>query len=420
MKKIILFLAILFGTFQVKAQETANDYTVELARMFAKDMLHLNGKPYLSPMVVAVNAASNARFFNDAYVPQEVDKPYFKLSANAMVGFVPNEMMLYKPIMPTQQITTEGASEYFEYNLLNGEIEIQDTAGLIHYAFLGLLYDGVTTGAIDVPDSASTVLGNVNVPFVLPQDTLINLMRNLRVNIPFVGDTTVFNLLPPDMQDSLIASLKLFPEKYNLPPGVDMSTVFAAVPQLTVGSLWGTEATVRVIPPITWDKNVGKFAFWGLALKHSISQYFPERYFDLAIQTAYQGTYLENKVGVYKSYLEANASIFNINLHASKSFENIIDIFTGISYEYIDITSDYTYYLPVEVQWQLGLLEFDSFDPTPGHPGDQKPNLVKFDLSDSNIKWVIGAKRSIGPVDIFADFSLSEFNIFSGGLQYNF
>jgi hypothetical protein len=165
--------------------------------------------------------------------------------------------------------------------------------------------------------------------------------------------------------------MKQVPSFFTLPAGGNINTIVAGVPQIEIGSLYGTELLIRVVPPLDLGKYIGKFAFGGFGIKHSISQYFTEYIetsegeifeyspFDLAIQIVYQGTDLQNKVGVTQSDLKANAQIWNANINISKSFENIIDLYGGLSYDYIDIDARFKYYLPVETQMQLGLLRYD-------------------------------------------------------------
>ena len=229
-----------------------------------------------------------------------------------------------------------------------------------------------------------------------------------------------------------------FPYYFTLPPGNNMNSIFASIPQLEIGSLFGTEALIRFIPPVNMGSNIGKFAFWGIGLKHSISQYFnktdriEDRTFDMSIQAVYQGTRLTNSVGVTNAEMSADASFWDFNLQFSKSFYDflplipgIVDIYSGFSYEMVTIKSQYKYYLPVEVQWQLGLMKLDSAsnqivkDP-PLYPGDQEPQTANLQLKDNNFKAIFGINKHIGNFSIFFDYNFSKFSIFTGGIAYQF
>ncbi len=420
MKRIILSFIILAAAFTVSnAQERASEWTIDLARTFSSEIFESNGLPYMEPMVKAVNASSNARFFHTAFVPKEVDEPYFRFGLHGMAGLVPDGMRTYKPTIPAEPLDLDKLERYASVDIINQQIMIQDTAGLINYLFKTLLYNGLQDGSLKVPETAATILGTSGPPLIIPRDTLQRLAQ----------DHIAFQFLPDHMKDSVLSVIGQIPTYFTLPPGGDFNAIFAFVPQLEIGALWGTEMLIRLIPPVDLGKEIGDFAFWGIGLKHSITQYFPEPYFDLAVQGVYQGTYLENKIGVTNSNLQANATILNFNLQASKSFENIIDVFTGLSLESLSINADFEYYLPVEVQAQLGLLRTGDvngqpviFPPEPekGYPGDTEPQKSNVTLSDFNVKWILGVAKDIGPVTVVADYSVSDFNIFSGGIIYNF
>lgn len=438
----IFFIAFLFVGGSVRAQDPeapplADPYTIDLARAFAKDVFELNGAPYLQPMVKAVNASSNARFFHSAHVPKEVDKPYFRVSLHSMVGFVPNNLKTYEPYLPREQYASSKLPEFIGVNYDGGKVDvsIKDTALLIHYFFKTLLYEGYDDGSISVPESAPTILGKGNVPFHLPHSTMENLVENHPL-----WDDPLWNLLPGDQkqafQDSLLNAVKpyinQFPELFYLPEGANYNSFVVGVPQFEIGSWHGTELLVRFIPPINLGKDVGDFAFWGAGLKHSVSQYFAEPWLDVAIQAAYQGTHLENHIGITNAFLEADATMFNFNAQASKSVEGVIDVYAGASYETIDISSEYEYYLPIDIQWQLGMIEPYQFEPTsypPGSekypegrdfPGDTKPQIADIEIDDQNVKFTVGLHKKIGDFGIFADFSFSKINVFSGGVYYQF
>ncbi len=419
----MIFVFILLFSNQLWSQQ-ANSYTVDLARMFSKDLFEANGIPFLQPVVTVVNGTSNTRFFNLAYIPPKVQKPYFRVGIQNMLGFVNDDLKTYAPVMPSDSFNIEKALSYIELSGLS--IKNIDTAGLIRYLFLNLMYDGVyNKKSIKIPNKASTALGSGNTEFRLPHDTLYSLLQSH----PLYNNP----LIPQSLKDSIANSINGFPELFTLYGGSNLSTVYAAIPQIEIGSLFGTELLLRFIPSVNLGEAIGDFSFWGFGLKHSISQYFgrnyinadEERPFDMAIQAVYQGTNLKNKVGVTKSDLNADATMYNFNLHFSKSFKDIIDVYAGISYEMIEITSTYKYFLPIEIQWQLGLIdkindENPNFEPTPGFPGDQNPQTSTLSVSDDNIKFTVGARKAFGNFAIFVDYNISDFNIFSGGIEYTF
>ncbi len=447
MKKFGFFLVLLLAaSFCATAQTVPNSYTIDLARTFSKELFDRNGVPYLSPMVKAVNATSNARFYNSAYVPRKVKKPYFRIGLHGMTGFINPDDKSFSPEMPSEKFDYTKLSQFGDINLniidpSKSVVNIRDTAGLVNYLFKTLLYTGIETGQIQTPATASSILGKDTTHLRIDN----NVLKSLAQTHP------IYQFLPKSMQDTLVSIMGSVPSFYTLPAGGDINTIIAGVPQFEIGSLYGTELLLRFIPPVDLGTYIGDFAFWGIGIKHSLSQYFYEEYddeesdyqgnsstrrnaapFDLAAQIVYQGTQLNNKIGVTNADLSATASIWSVNIHFSKTFEDIIDIYSGFSYNYLQINSKFKYFLPVETQYALGLLRGELSDPNdpnsvvvlppepPLYPGDTNPQTSKISLDNSNVQWTFGASKSIGPITIFLDYNVSQFNIISGGLEYVF
>lgn len=421
----VLICALLLAA-SAQAQQLWDPLAVDLTRSISRDLFQSNAVPYVQPMVTAINATSNARFYDHAYVPKEVDAPYIKVSVNGMHGIINDDMRTFTPSLnfgPHVSVATE-LPKYGTISIgpdgpkytINPNYE--DTLGLVTMVMYELFRDALDSGYFNIPGTAATLFGDMpDNRLGLPSNDDLNKILQNRPEYRLL-DTATQNVL-----DSLLGALTL-PPYLTLPPGVDMSFLIAAVPQFEIGSLWGTEALIRFVPPVEFDKNVGKFSFWGFGLKHSISQYFREPLFDAAIQAVYQGTNLTNTVGFTESKLEASATIWSGNIHVSKELWERVAFYTGFNYEYIDVTSTYTYVLPQEVQIALGLLPTpppgEPAVPTAEQPGDQNPQTSVVTVNNTNFKWTIGASVFWGPMRLAVDYSVSRFNIFSAGLSYTF
>ena len=429
--KIILILFILIFPTTVKSAPP-NEYIVPLCRMFNKDLFDLNAQPYLSPTVQVVNATSNAGFFHSAYVPRKVDKPYFRISGNFMIGFVRDDMKTFNPQIPTKEFNQDEFNKFINWS--NFTI---DTAGMINYIFQNIIHEGIRTNQLQLPVNAPTALGDTAlVYFYLPREAMQELVKTHPIYPLLV-------LIFPEIAKEIENVIGSFPHRLAMPSGGNIDRIVAGVPQLEIGSLYGTELLVRLIPPLDLGEYVGKFSFWGLGLKHSISQYFykdenrdgnaPKREqiapFDLAAQIVYQRTGLENTVGMTEAKLNANANIWNFNLHASKNFNNYFELYSGLSFETTNIKGTYIYMLPMDLQHLIGLATSDidtngNYGPIyhkpPEFPGDDMPQTSTVNVSSNHFKWVIGASKNIGPVTLFIDYNVSKFNVFSGGIQYRF
>ncbi len=418
----VLFSTLVSG---VLAQQLWNPLAVDVTRTITKDLFESNAVPYIQPMVNAINATSNARFYDQAFIPSN-DSLYFRVSINGMMGNITDNMKWYNPTLdfgPRADVAAVLA-QHGQLSFIDGKIvytikpTYQDTLGLTSSLIQELLRDAVDSGYFVLPDRAATLFGFLpDAQVRLPgQDQMRELLHN-RQEYKLLDSAARAGL------DSLLLQLTL-PTALTLPPGVDLSTLIAAVPQVEIGSFMGTELLLRFIPPVEFDKNVGKFSFWGVGLRHSISQYFPERWFDLAIQGVYQGTNLTNTVGFTESKLDADATIWSFNAHVSKEWLDVFAVYSGINYERIDVNTMYTYVLPQEVQLQLGLLPptapGEPAVPTPEQPGDTKPQVSTVRAGNTNIKWTIGATCRFGPLRLAVDYGVSRFNMITGGLSYTF
>lgn len=402
----------------------ANPLTVEISRRITKELLGPNSIPFIKPLVVVSNATANSRFFRQAFVPKKVDKAYFKVGVHSMIGFVRDDQKTYTPIAP--RLTLDSILKDTSTMLISPtlQVTIKDTAGLIvnilKYLFdKGLGVDSAKSG-MSFPKKAATIFGYQNGSLVLNNQYFIDQLTKDDTLLSFV-----FKSLNPSIQDTIKNAVQKLPHNLSLPTGGNVNTVLAAIPQIEIGALWGTELLIRFIPPIEIDKNIGKFAFWGIGLKHSISQYLAtenERpWCDAALQVVYQGSSLSNKIGVTNAELSSDATIWDANIQASKSFGSIVDVFTGLSLENISITTSYTYTLPIEIQRDLGLIApGKEYAEPPEYPGDTKPQTVSSTIQDTNLKFIIGLAKEIGPVAVFADYSFSKFNVITAGVEVRF
>lgn len=423
-RSLLVALALLSAAMlQGQDQPYPTPLTVDLTRSVMKSVFESNAVPFVQPMVTTINATSNARFFTMAYVPEKVDKPYFRVSVNGMAGIISEQQKWFDPSLdlgPREDllaaITTYGTFSGGSYKI---GPRYEDSLGLIGVFMRELFRDAHSAGYFGIPDSAASLFGYLpeNRVILPTKENLLTVLKQ-RPEYAFLqsqGQTAAL--------DSLINQLTL-PTSLTLPPGANMSSIAAAVPQLEIGSLYGTELLLRFVPPVRFSENVGDFSFWGVGLKHSLSQYLPERWFDLSVQGVYQGTSLTNTIGLTESKLEANATIRSFSIQAGKRLWDAVDIYGAYAYEHIDVISSYTYSLPHETQVQLGLLPLDppgeKSKPTPDRPGDTKPQTSTVMAEDLNHKFIFGVSANYGPLRAALDVNIGNFNIVSFALAYTF
>jgi hypothetical protein len=134
----------------------------------------------------------------------------------------------------------------------------------------------------------------------------------------------------------------------------------------------------------------------------------------------YQGSSIENSVGATNSQLSANTTIMGFNIQASKEWEGF-NFYSGFAYEQINIDTKFTFYLPKELQRQLGLLPLDSDDPRPPmYPGDQRPQYTSAMFNDNAVKFTMGISKTFGSLGVCLDYNISKFNILTLGLDVGF
>jgi len=116
------------------------------------------------------------------------------------------------------------------------------------------------------------------------------------------------------------------------PGGFDLDGFEIAVPELSIGSIFGTRALVRYISLDLGDSELGDFSYFGIGAQHSISQWLPILPFDLAA-----GFFVQNfKIG--DDIVTASAT--HLNLTASKQFA-FIQPYVGIGYDSMQLDAEY-------------------------------------------------------------------------------
>ncbi len=158
-----------------------------------------------------------------------------------------------------------------------------------------------------------------------------------------------------------------------------------AVPQLTIGNIYGTQATVRYItlPKMSGD-NIPNITLWGLGARHSISQYLPMVPLDLS-------------AGIYfNSFTFGDLIDFKgmaINAQASKSF-SIMTLYGGLQWENSSMNLKYT-----------------STDIT-------SPSVNVSMDGANNFRFIAGLDLGLGPIHLFADANFGSITVFSGGIGF--
>lgn len=314
----------------------------EKLEQFGKD----NGIVYVKPLVTAFGTTMNTGLFNTA----KVLKPFmFGLNVNMMLAFVPDEDKLFTAVRPDLCI------------------EHPTTGELIY------LYE-------DEELESATVFGEDGATFVHNTD---------------LDDPILLALLDLSQED--VNSLDI-----SLPGGINLPAVPFLMPQFNLGLPFGNEIMIRGFPKVEISKDIGDLGFWGIGLKHSISQYIPLIPIDIAIQAAYQNLY----VGELLTFSNLNA-----NLEVSKKLL-MWTLYAGVGYDKTDVAADYTYEYTTLVE--------DENVPGLYLPGTAEQH-IKFDVDGENeIRTTIGIRYSLLLLKLYADYTISKYSVFNAGIGVSF
>jgi hypothetical protein len=161
-----------------------------------------------------------------------------------------------------------------------------------------------------------------------------------------------------------------------------------AIPQATLGTVFGTEAVVRyaAIPKM---ENFPHVDLVGVGLRHNISQYFPGFPVDLAAGVFYQ------KLTVGDLF---DAHTTNLSLQASTSLA-IFRLYGGAQYETSDLSLHYAY----------------------TGPGSTPESVVRLDMSGGNrMRATAGLGLDLVVLHLNTDISVGRVTSVSAGVGFGF
>lgn len=397
-KKVLfaLYCILALVPSSVLAQTAPDPTTVIISRGLAKSLYQQN-LPYIEPLVRSLNATTNSRFFSSAKVSKK-NAFSARFSLNGMFGFVRESDKSFVPTLHFDSIKKPWQTE--------GELVL---------GFLNpILQRALESGVLVLPKKAATIFGNMqNNFFAFGTPEVKKFIKDEFAKEP------VYASLPQASRDRIDTILSQLPPGLTLAPGQNMSFVPAVVPQLELGTLYGTEMLLRWVPSISLDTSIGEFSFFGIGLKHSLSQYLNSNSWDIAIQGVYQTTHLKNVYGETKAELDATAKIWNANIQASNDLGKGFTFYSGLSWERILVSSTNKFTLPIELQWSIGMIPLDKI-PTPEQPGDTEPQTVGQTIESNNLKGIVGISKDFERLRFALDYNFSKFNLASFSVSYLF
>jgi hypothetical protein len=170
-----------------------------------------------------------------------------------------------------------------------------------------------------------------------------------------------------------------------IPGAWETDWVPLAVPQLTLGSVMGTELTFRWFKTSV-DEEVGDIKLFGWGIRHSISQYIPLMPVDIAVGYFRQTFDVGDLVDARASYL---------GLQASMSI-GVLCFYGGLGFESSSLDIAYTY-----------------------EDEDGEETDVAFELDGKNAtRFTIGLALNLPVVKFFVDYSLAKQQTASAGISF--
>lgn len=180
--------------------------------------------------------------------------------------------------------------------------------------------------------------------------------------------------------------------RYAFPGGFDLSSFSMIVPQLRIGSLYGTEALIRYFYFNLSREEFGSFNIFGFGLRHSISQYFDKSLpVDVAFSFFWQQFSLDDSE---RGDDLVTADALTAGLHVSRRFK-VFEPYAGITYDKFD----------VDVSYQSES-DLDSID-------------LSFDSGDA-LHLTFGVSYQLAFMAASGEYNIGNQNAFSFGLAFQF
>ena len=167
---------------------------------------------------------------------------------------------------------------------------------------------------------------------------------------------------------------------YVFPAGMNVKMIPFAIPQLSVGSVYGTDLTLRFIT-FNLGEDFGDLSVFGWGIRHSISQYVEALPLDVAL-------------GIYNQSFKAgdivSANAWVVSAQASKKVL-IFTFYGGLAFE--NTRLDLEYY------------------------NDEEDVDIAFNLKGKNsIRLTAGITFNLGPAKLNVDYNIASQSVLSFGL----
>jgi len=253
------------------------------------------------------------------------------------------------------------------------------------------------------------------------------------------GSGTASTISGPDVEGPVLTKTVngVTLTSFHLPPGTDWRYIPVPTAQVGVGLPMGTELKLRYLPKINIKDNAN-LSLWGVGVMHSIMQYIPGNKL-LPVDVSLFGGYtkMEGNVPVslqpdptvtrnYTTYnagtsfndqnIKATVSALNVGLIGSVSIP-VLTVYGGVGYSKTQtkVILEGNYPTPVLVASPAPHPEYNDSGVMTGS------SIRPLDIKNfSGLRANIGLRIKLAVITIHADYTRSQYNVFSTGLGISF
>ncbi len=220
---------------------------------------------------------------------------------------------------------------------------------------------------------------------------------------------------------------------FNTPPGINLGFIPAPTAQIGLGLPLGTEVKVRYLP--TMNLKDGDIGLWGVGLMHSVMQYIPGNKLlplDVSLFAGYSKLTanvpldLQPDADFAQSYSTYNAatdfndqnlgvivSALNVSAIASVNLP-VISFYGGLGYSKTQTQAVLTGNFPLPGV-ESGVVVYNDAGVKTGS------DFPDIDIENfSGLRANIGFRLKLAVITIHADYTKSQYNVFSTGLGVSF
>lgn len=174
----------------------------------------------------------------------------------------------------------------------------------------------------------------------------------------------------------------------------DVSLLPMFAPQLTLGTIYGTQATFRYLPQVELEQGMGKFKYFGFGVQHN-----PAAWLSVPLPLDVSASFFTQSLKIGELF-ETNTVAFGLN--ASKQFGlNVINI---------------TPYAGFMIESSTMRVTYDYIVQAPSGDIEQK---IDFEIDGENTtRFTIGLSIRLLIININADYNIGQYNSLSAGVNF--